>query len=107
MIRPYLTDDAVWVRHQGTDQWGEPSLPVEQPIKTRIQYRLRVVRDSRGQEAVSSAKLMVLDRPGPSDRYRFDDRLHGIIQIHRRASFDASHYEVFVAPPTAARTASR
>ena len=97
MIRPYLTDTAVWVRHQGTDQWGEPTTPVEETIPARIDYRLRVVRDFNGHEAASEAKLLVINRPDPKDMFRFDGRDHRILTVHRMASFDTSHYEVFVA----------
>ena len=97
MIRPYLTDSAVWVRHQGSDQWGEPLPPVEATVKTRIQFRTRVVRDASGKEVVSEAKLLLFERPDPKDTYRFDGRDHPILSVHRVGDFSDRHYEVFVA----------
>lgn len=85
---------------QTKDKWGKITASVTTAgIRCRIEYRNRVIRDAKGQEVVSLARVFFRSTEDITfgDRLYFDGRYHGIQQIARQQNRGAVHHlEVYV-----------
>ena len=108
MIGAYMVDDFIIYKWNGADKWGEPIAPTLIDVKGYIKYKMRLVRDIKGEEVVSIAMvyflkvdidallgraLLHLDRIQISTE-SYD---HAIIQIDTPKAFSDPHYEVYIA----------
>jgi len=81
------------------EDFGETSETAEADVKCRIEYSNRIVRNFKGEEVVSLAKIFY---PPDTDideltLVEFDGRRHGILRIDRpQDSKKQHHLEVYV-----------
>jgi len=108
MIRAYMVDDFIIHRWNGYDKWGEPKSPTLVDAKGYIKYKMRLVRNIKGEEVVSiamiyfsktdmdallSRTLLHMDRIQTS----IESYSHAIIQIDTPKAFSDPHYKVYIA----------
>ena len=106
MINAYLTDEITIIRNNGYDSWGEPIGSTKIPVKGRIEYKTRLVRDTKGEEVVSMASVLLSDNINilvgrdltHEDWLKFDNIEHSVISIRKPKplGFSGLFYEVFV-----------
>ncbi|MTV47758.1 hypothetical protein GJ688_02015 [Heliobacillus mobilis] len=66
MIRAYLNQKAIWRQVTGKDINNDPKTE-DKEIAVRWEGRRRLVRDKRGQEVVSEARVYCLEPVQPGD----------------------------------------
>jgi len=108
MIRAYLVDGFIIYKWNGYDKWGEPKARTLIDVKGYIKYKMRLVRNIKGEEVVSIAmiyfsktdidavlgrQLLHMDRIQTST----ESYNHAIIQIDAPKAFSDPHYEVYIA----------
>jgi len=91
------------IRRTPIDKWGNYAETATPDIACRIEHGTRMVRDFKGEEVLSSARIFFLSSEDlePTDRLRFQDgndtRNHGILRIERQSdSANLHHIEVSV-----------
>jgi len=95
MIKAYLTDTII-IKTITYDKWGEGSEETE-TIKGRIEYKTKMVRNEKGEQVVSSARVMLESRTlGHKDKINFDSTDHAILNIAKIKDFNNQHIEVDV-----------
>ena len=92
------------VQITAADKWIEPSESVGLALPCRIMYETRLMKDYRGEEVLSAAKLFI--KPGDiifahEDKLQLDDEFyaidHSIIVIRKpQNSVHVHHAEVWV-----------
>jgi len=107
MIRAYMVDDFIIHKWNGYDKWGEPKPCTLIDVKGYIKYKMRLVRNIKGEEVVSiamvyfskpdmdallSRALLHMDRIQTST----ESYSHAIIQIDTPKAFSDPHYEVYI-----------
>lgn len=113
MISAYCIDDIIIIRSGGKDSWGEPLAPTEIPVKGKIEYKTKLIRDLKGEGVVAgtagavTASVMVLFPESINDvlfrdlshedRLKFDGVEHAILKIDKPKAFSHPIYEVYVA----------
>jgi len=108
MSGAYMVDDISIIRYGGYDSWNQPLATATVPVKGKIEYKTRLVRDLKGEEVVSSASVLLPEGVDGvlyrdlihEDVLKFDGVEHAIIRINTPkafSSFFVYKYEVFVA----------
>jgi len=104
----YMVDDLTIIRYGGYDSWNQPLATEAVPVKGKIEYKTRLVKDLKGEEVVSSASVLL---PEAVDGVLFRDLIHedilkfdgveyAIIRINKPKAFGSYFvfkYEVFCA----------
>jgi hypothetical protein len=102
MIADHLTDSITIVRTPERDEFGEPILPEEavtpEVVLGLVVYGMRSVRNSTGEQAVSSATVMLLDQVTPGiDRLVFAGSEHAVLAITQKNDWDNVFFKVWCA----------
>jgi hypothetical protein len=88
------------LEHNSFAKWGEPQTPViESGARCRIEYSNRLIRNFKGEEVLSIARVFFLKIQVISeiDRLFFGGIWHGIQRIDRVQAFSGIHHiEVWV-----------
>ena len=97
MIKLYLNQDAIWKRVTARNEYGEP-LTAEANIKVRWEGKRRLVRNARGQEVVSEARVFCTEPVYPGDLLEYSGREWPVIAVSVASGLDGmeSHREVAV-----------
>jgi hypothetical protein len=86
--------------HREHDKWGKVSvIAIDIDVVCRIEYQNRLVRDFRGEEVVSYARLFFKPTVNLSqnDQLRFDGREWSPVRLERQQdSLVIHHLEVYV-----------
>lgn len=81
------------------DKWGEPTETLVAGVKCRIEYGNRIVKNSLGEDVLSSARVFFL-KNAPifnTSRFNFDGRDHGVQRIEWPQDSVAKHHiQVYV-----------
>jgi hypothetical protein len=97
MLNIYYTDTVVWVKDNGSDQWGEPETATETSIRAHVQWGTRYIKNAVGELISAVATVYMKDEPSHKDKLRFEGADHIILQISKQRTFSKdSHYEVIV-----------
>ena len=83
-MKRFLNQDAIWLKHTGTSDYGEPTFS-EIAIKVRWEGSRRLVRNEKGEEVVSEARVFALDpitkTKQRQDRLKIDGEEFPIISV--------------------------
>lgn len=116
MIDAYLVDDIIIIKADSpaTDKWGEPEDTEDIPVKGKIEYKTKLIRDLTGEKVVAgtagatmASAMILLSESIENDSYlgralshddklKFNDIEHVILKIDKPKAFDDPHYEVYV-----------
>ncbi|MCR4398937.1 MAG: hypothetical protein NUV93_08245 [Firmicutes bacterium] len=90
MIRDYLNQTAVWKRM--VSQGGFPPVAEEPgtPVRVRWEPRLRLVRNTQGEEVVSEARVFCLEPVRPGDVLNYDGRDWPVIAVSEVVDLDGA-----------------
>ena len=117
MIDAYCVDDITIIRHVGYDQFNQPVLDSGSgsesgegiAVKGYVIWKRNLVRDSKGEEVVSSVMLYLPVRieaaANLGRELTHEDRIilagetddRAIIAIHKPKAFSRPHYEIYLA----------
>lgn len=102
MIGSYCTDSITLIAPASKDEWGEPSGPeTEIPLKARVEFKSKLVRDLAGNEVMSVARVVFRTRTvDPESKIRLDDYStdeHGILSVSRPKDFRDRFVELMLA----------
>ena len=97
MIEGYLNQRAVWKRKTGQNEYGEP-VTKQKTIKVRWEGKRRLVRDNKGREVVSEARVFCVAPVKPGDILEHGGREWPVIAVSTVPGLDGkeSHREVAV-----------
>ena len=95
MIACYLTDRITHVTG-GLDKWNEPINVTETVIRAMVEWSVKKVTDSGGDEVVASGAVYVESKPDMTDKFKIDGIEHTIISINEVKAFSVSHYKVYI-----------
>ena len=97
MIQDYLNQIATWKRVTGQNMYGEPKTE-EKEIKVRWEGKRRLVRDNKGREVVSEARVFCVEPVKPGDILEHGGREWPVIAVSTVPGLDGSesHREVAV-----------
>lgn len=98
MIGSYLNQTAVWRRTVARNKYGEPVFAAPVSIAVRWEGRRRLVRDRRGQEVVSEARVFCLEAVQPGDILGYNSREWIVIAVSEVLDLDGAvrYWEVAV-----------
>jgi hypothetical protein len=120
MMNCYCVDEITIIKHMGNDSWGEPESGEMVTVKGYVEWKTRLIRNSRGEECVSSCMIylprrrtvnalgrgllmedrIILDQGGAVEHYSGmpDEALsRAIVEIRQPKDFSSPHYEVSLA----------
>lgn len=109
MINAYCRDTITIIKWEGYDSWGEPESASAIEVKGYVEFRTRLVRDSKGEERVSSVTILLPRKIERATllgrRLSHEDRIwldgesfdRAIIEIRKPKDFSHPHYEVALA----------
>lgn len=109
MSRAYGVDDFIIHKWNGNDKWGEPKPITLIDIKGYIKYKMRLVRNIKGEEVVSIAMIYFFQKSDIDAllgrALSHEDRIqtmtesysHAILQIDTPKAFSDPYYKVFIA----------
>ncbi|AVX21599.1 hypothetical protein SAMN02745885_01652 [Carboxydocella sporoproducens DSM 16521] len=80
MVKEYLRQSAILLKKTGQNEFGE-SLFSSLAINVRWENRIKVIRDSRGQEVVSEARFFCLEEVKPGDKIEYASRRWEIVSV--------------------------
>ena len=120
MMNVYAVDEVIILASQGYDSWGEPESGEMIAVKGYVEWKTKLIRNSRGEEVVSTCMVylpkrrtvlalgrgltledrMIVDQGGVEEYYsgipaNALDR--AIIDIRQPKDFSHPHYEVYLA----------
>lgn len=96
MINAYLVDTVI-IKSQVKDKWGSVSETTQKTVKARIDYRMKLVRNAKGEEEVSSARVTVANQVLTyDDLINFDSRDHTILAIEKMKDFNQRYLRISV-----------
>lgn len=104
MISAYCIDEITIIKHEGRTDHGEPLATTDVPVKGKIEYKTKLVRNIAGEQVVSSAMVLFpesinvnLERElTHEDRLKFDGVEHVILRIDKPKAFSGPIYEVYI-----------
>lgn len=88
MIEHLLHQTAIWRRVIGRDGHAQPIFDGDVVIRVRWEGKRRLVRDRRGQEVVSEARLFCLEPVQPGDEIEYAGRKWTVITVSEHAGLD-------------------
>ncbi len=110
MINAYCKDPITILKWEGNDSWGNPvSGPTAVEVKGYVEFKTRLVRDTKGEERVSDVTVLLprkIERASllgrklsHEDRIQLDGESfdRAIIEIRKPKDFSHPHYEVYLA----------
>jgi len=123
MMNVYAVDEVIILKSNGYDSWGEPESGEMVTVRGYVEWKTRLVRNRKGEEAVSSCVVylpkrrtilalgrglqledrMIVDQNGMGTHEEYysgmpDDSLdRAIIDIRQPKHFSRPHYEVYLA----------
>ena len=120
MMNCYAVDTIIIIKHMGNDSWGEPESGEQVTVKGYVEWKTRLVRNSKGEECVSNVMVylpkrktvnalgrglqledrLIIDQGGVEEYYSGmpDNSLdRAIIDIRQPKDFSSPHYEIFLA----------
>jgi hypothetical protein len=120
MINAYCVDEVTIVKWNGNDSWGEPASGTMTTIKGYVEWKTRLIRNTRGEEVVSSCMVylpkqkledalggplfledrMIVDQGGSVSQYGqvpANSLDRAIVDIRQPKDFSSPHYEVYLA----------
>lgn len=108
MMNAYAVDEITIIQWNGNDSWGEPESATSVTVHGYVDWKTRLVRDQRGEEARSSVMVYLPKRRTDDALGRallHEDRLivgdvpmnRAIIEIRQPKDFSRPHYEVYLA----------
>jgi len=123
MMNVYAVDEVIILKSNGYDSWGEPESGEMVTVRGYVEWKTRLVRNRKGEEAVSSCVVylpkrrtilalgrglqledrMIVDQNGMGTHEEYysgmpDDSLdRAIIDIRQPKDFSRPHYEIFLA----------
>jgi hypothetical protein len=96
MINAYMTD-SITISSIAYGTWGT-SVPTNVTIKGRFEFKTKLVRNTAGEQAVSSANVllpvMVL---GHQDKVIYDSKTYSILAIERKKDFSNRFLLIYLA----------
>lgn len=81
-MREYLNQKAVWRKVIGRDAFTQPVFADPISIQVRWEGKRRLVRDTRGQEVVSEARVFCLEAVQPGDKLEYGGRAWTVIAVN-------------------------
>ena len=88
MIGTYQRDSITWLQHQGRDAYGVEQTPTETTILARVNWKVRRVTNSAGNEVVSAGDVILSSKPlTGQDRLRIDGSERLIVATEEIKSF--------------------
>lgn len=101
MIEAYLTDTATQHHRPGRDILGDPSgVSIDLPVRCRVDFKTRIIRDFKGVEVMAQASLILKDRPDPADAFTVSiggtATRYAIVAIHRAQDFAPRFWRVWL-----------
>ena len=87
MIQDYLNQIATWKRVTGQNMYGEPKTE-EKEIKVRWEGKRRLVRDNKGREVVSEARVFCVEPVKPGDILEHGGREWPVIAVSTAPGLD-------------------
>ena len=108
MINAYCVDEVTILQWNGNDSWNEPESSTVVTVRGYVDWKTRLVRDTKGEEVRSSVMVYLDKRKTDTALGRallHEDRLivgdvpmdRAIIEIRQPKDFSRPHYEVFLA----------
>lgn len=89
MIDGSLNQTAVWKRVTGKNEYGEP-ITVDADIKVRWEGKRRLVRNKKGEEVVSEARVFCRENVQPGDLLKYGGREWPVISISETPGLDGT-----------------
>lgn len=87
MIANYLSQTAIWKRVTGHDLFGQP-VTAQQSIPVRWEGVRRVVRNAKGEEVVSEARVFTTAPVQPGDILFFNGRDWPVLAVSEYTTLD-------------------
>lgn len=99
MIEDYLTDAVTIIRAPARDEFGEPvGAPTEEAVKARVEFGMKLVRTSTGEQEISTATVTLMTAVTPGvDKLVFDGAEHSILAVTRARGLDEQFFKAFCA----------
>jgi hypothetical protein len=89
--------DTMTIKRTTKDQWGESSSTSSTTVDCFVKYRTRLVRDTRGNEVVSSGEVILDDTTlYHSDVLEIEGKDYTIANIFKMRDFDTTYLKVFL-----------
>lgn len=96
MIDIYMTDTATVTKASGVDQWGTPLNPVSSPMTCRFEWGTRLIRNEKGEQVVSRARVLTKESIGHNDTITFGGEDYVILSIAQEKDFYGQYYVVYL-----------
>lgn len=120
MMNCYAVDEITIVKWNGNDSWGEPESASLVDVKGYVEWKTRLITNSKGEEVASSVMVylpkrrttaalgrglmledrIIIDQGGVEEYYSGmpDNALsRAIVDIRQPKDFSSPHYEIFLA----------
>lgn len=81
MILGKLNQTATWKQKTGQDAYSQPTFAADRTINVRWENKRRLVRNSKGQEVVSEARVFCIEAINPDDVFTFGGRDWPVIAV--------------------------
>lgn len=81
MFDLYASFKIAWKRRTGIKDNGVPILEPMPPLRGRVSYKRRLIRDARGEQVVSEALVMTMTDVRPGDVITWDGRDWPVIAV--------------------------
>ena len=89
MIRAYLTDPVVILRHGARDAFNQAAAPTREASLAYLEWGTRLIRNVEGEQVVAAGRaLMEFDATlGHEDKIEVEGVSHSILRIERAKDF--------------------
>lgn len=96
MLNAYMTDD-ITIQRVSYDTWGS-STPADTVYKGRFVFATKLVRNTAGEQVVSSANVMLpIITLGHQDRIVYNSKMYSILSIELKKDFSNRFLLIYLA----------
>jgi len=90
VIGDYCNQSVTWRHVTSRDEFSDPSYAADQPIKVRWEAKRRLVRDGKGDQVVSEARVFTDAAVEPGDVLVYGGREWPVIAVGQATGLDGS-----------------